>query len=403
MKMTPTTPLSRNGRCAEKRGLFVSKPALGLKARCACKSSAEEQMNTLTTPSSRNDGFSPTRGSYGNRAAPGLKARCAGWAAVHFCTEVACFYWLYYRMGDSAWWWTIALLYDALAFVPQSFIGMLSDRFPRLRLGEVGVTMILAALLLPWNAVALPLLCIGNCMLHVEGARGTLCESQGKLAPVGIFVGGGSPGVILGRILGLAGCTVWVPIFAMLWAAGMILALPRPKDCEARGFDIAAPVGDLPLVLLTTLSVAARAYVAYAIPMGWNQEMWQSVWLFVTMGVGKALGGVLSDLIGARRTALWSLGLSIPLLCLGDRLMTVSLLGVALFSMTMPVSVGALVSRYPKNVGLCFGITTVGLFLGTAPAFFIRAESVPAYVLTIVSVGLGAIATFMITLRRKEK
>ena len=341
------------------------------------------------------------RGLYGSKSEAMIASRAAGWAAVHFCTEVACFYWLYYRMGDSAWWWIIALLYDALAFVPQSFIGILSDRFPRLRLGEVGVVMILTALLLPWNAAALPLLCIGNCLLHVEGARGTLCESQGRLAPVGIFVGGGSPGVILGRILGLAGCTVWVPVLGMLWAAGMTLALPRPVEHEARGFDMAAPVEDLPLVVLTTLSVAVRAYVAYAIPMSWNQAPWQSVLLFVTMGVGKAMGGVLSDLIGPRRTALWSLGLSIPLLCLGDRVMAVSLLGVALFSMTMPVSVGVLVSRYPKNVGLCFGITTVGLFLGTAPAFFVRADGMAVYIPLIVLIGLGAIFAFAVTLRRK--
>ena len=52
--------------------------------------------------------------------------------------------------------------------------------------------------------------------------------------------------------------------------------------------------------------------------------------------------------------------------------MIISLLGVMMFSMTMPITLAILVSVLKNRPGLAFGLTTIGLFLGTAPIFFIK-------------------------------
>ena len=90
------------------------------------------------------------------------------------------------------------------------------------------------------------------------------------------------------------------------------------------------------------------------------------------MGIGKALGGILSDLFGIKKVAILSCIMSIPFLCFGDKIMIISLIGVMLFSMTMSITLAILVSKLKKNVGLAFGLTTIGLFLGTVPIFFIK-------------------------------
>jgi hypothetical protein len=90
------------------------------------------------------------------------------------------------------------------------------------------------------------------------------------------------------------------------------------------------------------------------------------------MGVGKCLGGIMCDLIGIRKTAILSIVCSLPFLLFGDKVMLVSLFGIMLFSMTMSVTLGILVSTLKKAPGLAFGLTTIGLFLGTAPIFFIK-------------------------------
>ncbi len=90
------------------------------------------------------------------------------------------------------------------------------------------------------------------------------------------------------------------------------------------------------------------------------------------MGIGKALGGILSDIFGVRKISLISTLLAIPFLCFGDELMMVSLIGVMFFSMTMAITLGILVSVLKKSPGVAFGFTTIGLFLGTAPIFFVK-------------------------------
>ncbi len=62
--------------------------------------------------------------------------------------------------------------------------------------------------------------------------------------------------------------------------------------------------------------------------------------------------------------------------------------------MTMSITLGILVSELKDTPGLAFGITTIGLFLGTAPIFFIKLTQQINIILIIVisiicSIALG--------------
>ena len=109
------------------------------------------------------------------------------------------------------------------------------------------------------------------------------------------------------------------------------------------------------------------------------------------MGVGKALGGILADSFGARKVAVISTVLAIPFLCFGDNIMIISLIGVMFFSMTMALTLGILVSVLPKSPGLAFGYTTIGLFLGTAPIFFVKISN------PIINIGMIVIMSLVCT------
>ena len=130
------------------------------------------------------------------------------------------------------------------------------------------------------------------------------------------------------------------------------------------------------IILIAVFVVIIRGYMGYGIPTSWNKTVIQNVLLFVFMGIGKAMGGILSDAFGIRKVAIFSTLLAIPFLCFGDTIMIVSLFGVMAFSMTMSITLGILVSILKKTPGLAFGLTTIGLFLGTAPIFFVKTPSV---------------------------
>ncbi len=339
-----------------------------------------------------------------------LSPHAVGWlyAYLHFAVEVTCFFFLFSRFAEDPAWWGVTLLFDALAFLTQPFFGALADRFPRMKFGAVGAVLLLSALVLPWNGPALVVLTLGNTLVHVSGAEATLRGADGRLTPSALFVGGGSFGVILGQLIGRSGrqFAVLFPVLCMGASLVLLLLLPSRLDrtAEADGFERTAPSG-LPtdrLIFLAFFVTACRSYIGYAVPMSWNNTVTLNVLLFSVMGIGKMAGGVLADRFGVKKVGVFSLLFSIPFLVFGDKAALVSLIGVMLFSMTMPITLALIVSRLPDVPGFSFGITTVALFVGVAPAFFIVPHGVLAQGITVTLLALLASGALAVCFRRKN-
>ena len=148
-------------------------------------------------------------------------------------------------------------------------------------------------------------------------------------------------------------------------------------------------------------AVVVRSYIGYAIPTAWNKRVWQTIMLFACMGAGKMLGGVLADTLGFRKTTYVSLLLSLPFLLFGNSVMWLSLIGVLLFSMTMPLTVGLLCSRLTP--AFAFGLTTVGLFLGVLPVFFITLpQSLLFHQILVLVLNLLTLACLLVTIKKDK-
>lgn len=333
---------------------------------------------------------------------------------VHFLTEVLCYYALGRLITDAAYFWIVPLMYDLLAFAPQSLVGALSDRYRKLPLGEIGmVLMAVGVALLPLvrspYIVLLPL-CAGNACAHVAGAEATLRCAGGKLAPSAIFVAGGTFGILIGKLFASSTMPNWGVILFAFTALPLLRSAQKDTaradaQCAVpcRAFRCADPRRSAAAVIvLAVCVVTVRSYMGYGIPMSWKTSQTQTTLLFVTMGVGKALGGLLADRFGVRRIALGSAAAALPLLLLGDRVMVVSLLGVMLFSMTMSVTLAVLVSVMPGAPGLAFGLTTIGLFLGALPIFFFRFVSMRADCILLAVLTLACLPALYYILGKDE-
>ena len=304
---------------------------------------------------------------------------------VHFVVEVVCFYCITQMIGNSVFLWIAPFVYDSVAFVPQGIIGYFSDKYPKINMGIIGTVFLLIGLvtmslnLLPGSYTELILVCLGNAFIHVEGAEVTLRSSKGKMAHSAIFVAGGSFGVITGKLLKQVFCPYWIILLLGLTMIPFILLADYYKkenndDCKNFNYQNKIINPSL-LIILTVFIVFSRSYMGYGIPTAWNKTIFQTVLLFCVMGVGKALGGVFLDTFGIRKTAIVSILCSLPFLLFGDHLMLVSLIGILMFSMTMPVTLAILVSVLKKKPGIAFGLTTIGLFLGFTPIFFYKITS----------------------------
>jgi len=328
------------------------------------------------------------------------------YAFVHFSVEVCCFYFLFSRMNSEPIWFLLTLLYDAVAFLPQNIIGIISDKYPRLNVGVLGSLLVVVALFIRVDLLALILIGLGNACVHVSGAQYTLRGTEGKITPAAIFVGAGSFGVITGQLLGVVekNYIVLIPVAVMLLSGWMMWLISRKinlDDFHAQ-FDIASEIGISGISFLAFIAVAVRGYIAYAIPTEWNKTVVQTVILFCFMGIGKILGGILADRIGFRKVTYISLLGGLPFLLFGNSVMIVSLVGVALFSMTMPITIAILASVFPKRPGFAFGITTMGLFAGTLPAFLIRPQTLAFHQTVVIALTAIALPAIILCIKKGE-
>ena len=329
---------------------------------------------------------------------------------IHFIIEITSFY-IVSSYIDTNLVWILALMYDFFAFVPQGIFGYLKDKGIKTNFTIIGMILSTLSLILLYfnlNAILVILvLSIGNCMIHIQGAETTLRTSNGQMAPSAIFVSGGSFGVITGKILAMYNVPIpFVIIINLLMLIPIAICnkyvyLIDDKNLEKYNFSN-KNINSKVIITLAVFVVIVRAYMGYGIPTTWNKTLIQTILLYCSMGIGKAMGGILIDSIGIKKTALLSTIGSLPFLLFGNNVMAISLIGIMMFSMTMAVTLGLIVSEIKKYPGVAFGFTTVGLFLGSLPVFIFRINSI---LINCLMVNILTVASVIVlsVICRKEK
>ena len=329
---------------------------------------------------------------------------------IHFIIEITSFY-IVSSYIDTNLVWILALMYDFFAFVPQGIFGYLKDKGIKTNFTIIGMILSTLSLILLYfnlNAILVILvLSIGNCMIHIQGAETTLRTSNGQMAPSAIFVSGGSFGVITGKILAMYNVPIpFVIIINLLMLIPIAICnkyvyLIDDKNLEKYNFSN-KNINSKVIITLAVFVVIVRAYMGYGIPTTWNKTLIQTILLYCSMGIGKAMGGILIDSIGIKKTAILSTIGSLPFLLFGNNVMAISLIGIMMFSMTMAVTLGLIVSEIKKYPGVAFGFTTIGLFLGSLPVFVFKINSILINCLMVTILTVASVIVLSI-ICRKEK
>ncbi len=323
---------------------------------------------------------------------------------IHIIIEITCYY-IMSLYDKSNIIIVLAFAYDFAAFVPEGLYGAIKDFGIKINFTIVGLFLSSAALTL-FNFNVYPLivvlvLTLGNGMIHLEGAEATLRNSKGKIFPSALFVAGGTFGVITGKILGTYEVS-WIIVLGINLLTVIPLYLSRryiasvdkethnnrPTESAYRFQFAKKSLGVAVVVISATFVVIVRSYMGFIIPVNWNDALYKNILLFCFMGIGKALGGFLVDHIGIRKTIFISTLGALPFIILGNWNMYCSLFGIMLFSMTMSIALGLLVSVMNNFPGVAFGFTTLGIFLGLISAYIFHFESfaVNCIVLSLLSV-----------------
>ena len=309
------------------------------------------------------------------------------------------------------------IVYNFLAFGLQMIFGAFCENHRNFPAGAFGCILVLAGALcramIPeaypeyafnlWAAVFLA--GIGNAFFHVGGGIDSLVHSGGKLSRSGIYVSSGAIGVALG-IYNCDKFTGGIDFIALLMIFCAVLCFAAHKKAPAEGnADICGIAGEKigtgAVIAFALISVLIRSFGGTVIPMEWKTTA--ELGLLSGFGAfgGKFIGGFAADIFGARRTGIISLLFSLPLLIFGRDNMIISVLGIILFNVTMPVTLGIIAEKIPKNPGIAFGLTTAALLLGAVPSFFIVLNK--GAVLLIPAVIISAVCIFFAAENKKTK
>lgn len=302
------------------------------------------------------------------------------YSVTHFFIDFACAFWFFLCISKGENWMLYIFLYNFCAFACQMPIGALADALRHnWAFAILGVFLIAIAPAVSTVPIALCIvLGIGNALFHVGGGRDVLCRTSGYGA-LGVFVSPGAIGLYLGTMLGKSfsvgtDINVVAAIAFMLVGMSVVLALLGVLIffvCRSRE-SLSPPAAAhghtlLPLICAAALFVvvALRSYVGVTLTFPWKEGVWVTV-LVLALASGKAAGGFLADRFGAVRVTLVTLLLSAALFFFWQ-IPVCGVLAVFLFNMTMPITLRAICNIFPDYKGFCFGLLTLGLFVGIVP------------------------------------
>ncbi len=287
-------------------------------------------------------------------------------------------------------WWDLYLLYYAIAFCTQFSIGALVDRWGLYRAAALGSLGLLAAGVTVGHtapAAAIVLVALGNAVFHVGAGALVLRLSPGRTSAAGVFVGPGAIGLAAGIWLQQEYAEFWPGISLALLAVSAVVslalgALSIATDCQSERPASAesapvpgrlAPRKHLVAVCLAALllSIALRSATGLAVGQVHRSEIDELWGLAIAACAGKMLGGFAADRFGWIVTGVAILLLSMPLLSIFVDDGTSAVVGMALFQMTMPVTLMAVYRIFPREPGLAFGLASLALLIGAVPSFLL--------------------------------
>ena len=321
----------------------------------------------------------------------------------HFIVDYICIFTVINPLCDSFGTPEYALgivVYNFLAFGLQMLIGAFCDEKRSFPSAAVGCFLVLFGGAFSgfsrWSGILL--VGIGNAFFHVGGRMDSLINSGGKIKRSGIFVSSGALGVALAVYNSGQGTSLLLPLI-VLAICGILCFIAQKKtdfsgDSEIN-FAANKKYSTWIIIILALVSVLIRSFGGTIMPADWKTTEELILLSGVAAFGGKFIGGFAADFFGAKRTGIISLLFSIPLLVFGSGNMLISVIGIILFNITMPITLGIVAQKLPKNPGIAFGLTTAALLLGAVPSFFAVMSGkigflVPAVLVSVICIYFSA-------------
>ena len=280
------------------------------------------------------------------------------------------------------------LFYNLVAFGLQPIAGLFIDQINRPKQGAaIGLFITLIGLsLTPVNLTfAILLIGIGSACLHAGGGSVAISATPGKASAAGVFAGFGVIGLALGGMASLKYADGARLILLLLLAilAAMILILPQVSIKPFQKSNSQTSPAYL-LIILLVIAIALRSTVWVGTQIRIDRYSSAALWLAISAGTGKLVGGFGADRFGWKRWALVMLVGSGLMLFVGGTWLPALMLGALMLQSLTPLSVAALGRALPQSPALAASLTLgTAIIAGGLPFFFLDSKWMGAWTLGV--------------------
>jgi FSR family fosmidomycin resistance protein-like MFS transporter len=264
----------------------------------------------------------------------------------------------------------MVVLYNILAFGTQIVFGELIDKYkvPK-KAAMIGTLLaIIAILSFKFSTMtSIILIGLGNAIYHIGIGTIGLNLTPKKASAPGILVAPGAIGLLIGTLVAKNYGFIYLPftvasvLYLLLIYATKIPKIDYKTDKHRTNNTYYI------IVSLLLLTILIRSFIGSVMLFPWKSDLILLITLTVFVFLGKSLGGILADKFGFIKTGVVSLIISSILLSFGQNIPFISIIGMFLFNMTMPITLVALSNSLPGRPGFAFGLTCMALLIGSMP------------------------------------
>lgn len=298
----------------------------------------------------------------------------------------------------------LTVLYNTIAITGQGLVALFADRVRNKHTGvRLGTLLFALGFLWPMAFGVTPkvvLAAVGTCLFTAFSASSILARSEGRVRDMGIYLSGAP--------IGLAFAT-YAPLFGY-FALPLLMAFATPSDRAEALPNLAendkkttpkAPLSLLFVSIFTLLS-GMGGYLFASLHFAWDTWFRTAILLLLATAVGRALGGILSDVVGSATVLIGGIGGGTALLltCADNKLL--SLVGIALLSMAAAPFTTTSLHYLPRHPAFLFSL------LGGASYFGYLASKVYPYKASLLPIVgattlLATLAAKIVLFRQKRK
>ena len=289
---------------------------------------------------------------------------------MHFVTDGLCSFLIFSKLYPDNPYRAILIFfaYNILAFVTQSPVGIVIDKYnkPKIFLSISIAAMIAGYLLSDFWIISVTLIGISNSLFHVAGGKYVTDKSGNDISHLGIFVSTGAIGLVLGqRYFSFAFLSYL--FFIILIVCGLLFIFSDDAETKPYSDESDKSKSSTVAIFIVIAVVAIRSFVGKVVSPDFTLSGHMFLVISIATALGKAMGGVCSDLFGIKLTTSISMSVAAVCLTLGAGSLPLFLLGVFAFNFSMPITLYYANVLLKGNEGFAFGTLAATL----TPGYFI--------------------------------